>query len=94
MLALLYIVLVVTTIFLVLPQFVTELDPEVEYLAPVAFLSTFVVSAAVMAFLFFFEPVALLLSNKRNEAASFFLKTIGTFVVAGIVLLISLFFLI
>ena len=45
----------------------------------VAALSLLVFSAAVMAFLFFYRPVVLLLENKRDEAVSFFLKTLGTF---------------
>jgi len=42
-------------------------------------ISLLVFSAAVMGFLFFYRPVALLIENKRGEAISFFLKTLGTF---------------
>ena len=42
-------------------------------------LSLMVFSAAVMAFLFFYRPIVLLVENKKDEAISFFLKTLGTF---------------
>ena len=45
----------------------------------IAALSLIVFSAAVMAFLFFYRPVGLLVENKKAEAVSFFLKTLGTF---------------
>ena len=32
-----------------------------------------------MGFLFFYRPMGLLMENKRDEAVSFFLKTLGTF---------------
>ncbi len=54
-----------------------------------AFLSLFVFSAAVMAFLFFYQPASLLLSGRRDEAVSYFLKTLGTF---GLMTIVVLFF--
>jgi hypothetical protein len=51
-------------------------------------MSLFVFSAAVMAFLFFYQPVLRLLENKRSEAVSYFLKTLGIFGVITIVVLI------
>ena len=55
-------------------------------------ISLFVFSAAVMAFLFFFQPVLLLIENKRAEALSYFLKTLGIFgmVTAVLLTLVSL----
>jgi hypothetical protein len=41
--------------------------------------SLFTFTAAVMAFLFFYRPVALLIENRKEEAIIFFLKTLGTF---------------
>lgn len=43
------------------------------------FLSLLVFSAAVMAFLFFYQPVLLLIEHKQKEAVSYFLKTLLTF---------------
>lgn len=42
-------------------------------------ISLFVFSAAVMAFLFFYQPVLRLIEGKKNEAVSYFLKTLGIF---------------
>ncbi len=55
-------------------------------------ISLLVFSAAVMAFLFFYQPVLRLVENKRAEAISYFLKTLGVFgVITAIVLtLVSL----
>ena len=41
--------------------------------------SLFTFTAAVMAFLFFYRPVALLIENRKEEAIMFFLKTLGSF---------------
>jgi hypothetical protein len=50
-------------------------------------ISLFVFSAAVMAFLFFYEPVRRLIENKKAEAVSYFLKTLGIFGVITIIVL-------
>lgn len=42
-------------------------------------ISLFVFSAAVMAFLFFYQPALRLIENKRSEAVSYFLRTLGIF---------------
>ena len=42
-------------------------------------ISLFVFSAAVMAFLFFYQPVLKLIENKKAEALTYFLKTMGIF---------------
>lgn len=51
------------------------------------FLSLFVLSVAVMAFLFFYHPVVLLLENKKKEATVYFLKTLGVFWAITVVVL-------
>jgi NADH:ubiquinone oxidoreductase subunit 6 (subunit J) len=43
------------------------------------FISLFVFSVAVMAFLFFYQPLLRLIEGKRAEALSYFLKTLGIF---------------
>ena len=59
---------------------------------PMAMLSLFVLSAAVMGFLFIYHPATLFLEGKKNEALSHFSKTVGTFalIVAAYVLLLML----
>jgi len=53
-------------------------------------LATF--SAAVMAFLFFYQPVLLLIEKKQTEALAYFLKTLGIFgaIMVTILTLVSL----
>lgn len=51
------------------------------------FISLFVLSVAVMAFLFFYQPVTMLIENKKAEAMSYFLKTLGVFGVITVVVL-------
>jgi hypothetical protein len=50
-------------------------------------ISLFVFSAAVMSFLFFYQPIIKLSENKKAEAVSYFLKTIGLFGAITIALL-------
>ena len=54
------------------------------------FLSLLVFSAAVMAFLFFYQPVSLLIENKKHEALSYFLKTLGHFGMITILILTAM----
>ncbi|MDE2020127.1 MAG: hypothetical protein KGJ13_07320 [Patescibacteria group bacterium] len=49
------------------------------FLDSMAFLSLLVFSAAVMGFLFFYRPVALMIENQKKEALIYFLKTLGFF---------------
>ncbi len=46
---------------------------------PMVMLSLLVFSVALMGVIFFYEPVILLLDNKRKEAVTFFAKTLATF---------------
>lgn len=48
-------------------------------LAPIFLLSLLTLSAAVMAFLFFYQPLKLYFDNHRNEALAHFMKTVGYF---------------
>ena len=84
-----YIVLVVTVISLFVDREVEA--GNVVLLIPMAMLSLFVLSAAVMTYLFLFQPFALWSDGKRPEAVAFFLKTVGTFAVitAGVLLALA-----
>lgn len=48
-------------------------------LVPMAMLSLFVLSAAVMGFLFLSEPLQLLIEGKKKEAIMWFAKVVGFF---------------
>jgi hypothetical protein len=53
---------------------------EVEtILAPIAFLSLFVLSAAIMGYLFCYEPIAQYIDGKKEEAIRHFIQTVTAF---------------
>jgi len=72
--ATLYIALIVLVL-----QNIGEVLPEKSILAPIVMLSLLVLSAAIMGFLFFSEPIFLFIENKKHEAVVFFGKTVGVF---------------
>ncbi|HEX9608717.1 MAG TPA: hypothetical protein VGA06_00690 [Candidatus Paceibacterota bacterium] len=74
-LAALYIVVIV----LIMDTITSVAMPKETIVVPMAVLSLFVLSAAVMGFLFLYEPFSLYFEDKKPEALSFFLKTLGTF---------------
>ena len=47
--------------------------------APIMFISLLTLSVAVMAYLFFYQPLQFLIDGKRKEALNLFVKTIGVF---------------
>lgn len=49
------------------------------FLAPVAVLSLFTLSAALMGYFFLYQPVQLYLDGKKKEATSLFVRTILVF---------------
>lgn len=59
------------------------------FLDPVIFLSIFVLSAAVMGYLFVGEPLQLYLRGERKEAVSFFLKTVASFAIITLVVILA-----
>ncbi|MDB5237592.1 MAG: hypothetical protein JWL88_694 [Parcubacteria group bacterium] len=70
-------------------QFIQSLrhDTPDTLLDGMGILSLLVFSAAVMAFLFFYQPVLRLVEDKRAEAVSYFLKTLGIFGVLTLAIL-------
>lgn len=64
-----------------------NLPREDTIFAPIAAVSLFTLSAAVMAYVFFYNPVLLLVSGKKKEAVDLFLKTVGFFGVITVGLL-------
>jgi len=61
------------------------------FLAPVVFLSLLTLSVAVMAFLFFYQPLMLFIDGKKKEAVNFFIKTVATFATLTVIFLFLLF---
>lgn len=71
-----YISILATAIFNS-PKLVT--DSELGMMAPILFLSLFVISAALMGYLFVYHPVRLLIEGRQSEATKFFLMTVFSF---------------
>ena len=73
-----YIVLVVAVM-----TFVTEplQDKPDTFFAPIVMLSMLTLSVAVMAYLFFYQPLQLFIEGKKKEAVDLFIKTVGIFAI-------------
>lgn len=86
--AALYIVIIVLAI-----NSITKANilPKETILIPMAMLSLFVLSAAIMGFLFLYEPLHLYMENHKQEAVSFFAKVVGFFSCFAVLFLILLF---
>lgn len=84
--AMLYIVIVASVMYYV-PKFTAQVDGPI---VPVTVLSLFVLSAAVMGFIFLYQPVRLYFDNQKAEAVSILLKTIGIFAFITVSLVLGL----
>ncbi len=86
--AVLYIVAIVLIV-----NSTTRFPQKETIIIPMAMLSLFVLSVAVMGFLFLSEPLELLIEKKKKEAVVFFGKTVGFFaafaIILGILILLS-----
>ena len=60
-------------------------------LIPIAVLSLFVLSATVMGFIFFYQPIQMFLEGQKKQAVELTLKTIGTFACITLVFLLVAF---
>jgi len=60
-------------------------------LAPIAALSLFSLSAAVMGYIFLFQPLQLYFDGKKKEAVNIFLQTLGIFAAITVVILLIFF---
>lgn len=65
--------------------------PGDSIIAPIAAISLFTLSAAVMGYLFLYNPFMLFMDGKKKEAVNLFLKTVAVFGVITFVILILLF---
>lgn len=71
-----YIILGVTVMTFVTEPLKNKPDT---FFAPVVFLSLLTLSVAVIAFLFFYQPLMLFIDGKKKEAVNLFVKTVGIF---------------
>lgn len=65
---------------------------ETSLLMPIMMLSLFVLSAAVMAYLFLYQPVMLYLDGKKKDAVSLFMKTLLIFAMLPLSIFLLYFF--
>lgn len=75
-----YIILIVSLI-----TYIGKQNSPDNFFSPIVALSLFVLSAAVMGFLFFGEPLQLFLDGEKKQAVSFFVKTIISFAVITLI---------
>lgn len=61
------------------------------FFAPITVLFVLTLSVAVMAYLFFYQPLMLFIEGKKKEAVNFFVKTVGIFAIITIIVLLLLF---
>jgi hypothetical protein len=79
-----YIILVVLVMNLATQPFRNKPDT---FGAPLIMLFVLTLSVAIMAFLFFYQPVILFIEGNKKEAVNLFTRTVGIF---GVITLISL----
>ena len=61
------------------------------FFAPITVLSVLTLSAAVMAFIFFYQPLQLFIDGKKKLALRLFAQTVGIFAVFTSLVLVLLF---
>lgn len=83
-----YIILIVLGVF-VFGQMEAR---EETILIPMFMLSLFVLSAAIMGFLFVYRPLTMYIDGEKKAALVFFGKTIGSFAILALVLFIVMLF--
>ncbi|MBI4088997.1 hypothetical protein HY415_02785 [Candidatus Kaiserbacteria bacterium] len=86
-----YISILVTLIFNS-PNFIT--DSELGMMAPIIFLSAFVFSAALMGYLFVYQPGLLILGGKQAEGTKLFLSTVLSFALITLAIVLAYFLLV
>lgn len=86
-LAIAYIALLVSGVFYG-SQYFDGVIKETIFL-PMGFLAVFVLSAALMAYLFFYQPIIMILDGHREEGVTLFLKTVGAFAVATVLVILT-----
>ena len=85
--AMFYIILIVSVI-----RFgVGQIEANDTIFAPIAMISLFTLSAAIMGYLFLYESFQLYFNGARKEALKLFLQTVATFAAITLAIFIALF---
>jgi hypothetical protein len=86
--AIAYIMVLITAVFSTPASLVGQRE---SFFVPIGMLGLLVLSVALMAYLFFYQPVIMLIEGERQKAVKLFLQTVGIFAVeTGLVLIISI----
>jgi hypothetical protein len=83
-----YIILVVSVMTFITQPLRNKPDT---FFAPITVLSVLTLSVAVMAYLFFYQPLLLFIEGKKKQAVNLFIKTVGIFGVFTTITLILLY---
>ncbi len=86
----LYIVVVASVMFYG-PRIAGLVDQKDTVVAPIAVISLFTLSAAVMGWLFLSQPFQLYLDGEKKSAVSIFVQTVAVFAIITALILIALF---
>lgn len=65
-------------------------QPDNSFLIPIFMLSLLVLSVATMGYLFFYQPLILLLAGDQKSARNLFLKTVGIFFTFTLLALVAI----
>lgn len=82
-----YIILVVSVMTFITRPLNNKPDT---FLAPITMLFVLTLSVAVMAYLFFYQPLQFFIEGKKKEGINLFIKTVGIFAAITAVVLILL----
>lgn len=69
----------------------TQRNKPDTFMAPITVMSVLTLSVAVMAFIFFYQPIQLFISGKKKEGLKLFTQTVGIFGAMTAIVLILLF---
>lgn len=69
----------IVAIALVMNWGTKRIAPVNNVFAPIAMISLFTLSAAIMGYLFLYQPGMLYMDGKKKMAVNFFLQTVGVF---------------
>lgn len=83
-----YIILIVTIMNFIMQ---TQSNKPDTILAPITVLSMLTLSVAVMAYLFFYQPLQLFIDGQKKAAVNLFVQTVGVFAIFTALILILVF---
>ena len=84
----LYIILVV----LVMNSVAKKVPHPNMYIVPIVFISLFTLSAAIMGYIFCYQPAQWYFEGKKKQAVTLFLQTVGVFGAMTVLTIILMFF--